>query len=237
MRPRPFILLALALGLAGNALSVRAQDQPAQPPANSPAPSPSPDAKQNQAPAKTPVKEHKIITNDDLASIGQSPGSGHSDINLNGINNCDRFCFDQVHNTAGFLLGPDVQWKRDLLHGIEKVSEDDKWQTALAQLARAKAKFCDLNGAKNDALADIADPRKVTEAEIAIDEEYDRKFKAAQQELNAAYADVDAAMRGYGGIIVAFMNIQKQRAVSAPCVLQMLRYQPYRPEPDYPNDP
>ena len=83
----------------------------------------------------------------------------------------------------------------------------------------------------------------MTEQELSIDEEFDRKFKVAQQELNAAFADADAVMRGYSGIVVPFMNLQKARVSSAPCVQpQPPRYRPYQPyqpyqPPDDPNDP
>ncbi len=248
MRQRPFILLALAVSLVGSATSARAQDPPAtsaaipdkpqQPSANSPTQAPGPDTNQPQEPAKPAARPHHVITNDDLADLGRNPGSGQSEIDLSGINDCDRTCFDSVHNTGAFLLAQSVDWKRDLLRGIEKVSGDGTWQGALLQLARVKAKFCDLNQEKNDTLAENADPKNVTERELAIDEEYDRKFRGAQQELNAALGDADAAMRNYSGVIVAFMRIQKDRASNRPCVLWRPRAsQPYRPAPDDPDDP
>jgi hypothetical protein len=252
MRQRLFILLALALSLAGSAISARAQNQPApvstpdkpkQPAVSSPSQSPEPDTNQPQDPAKPAPRPHHVITNDDLAGKGNLFGSASDDIDISNINDCDRNCFDHVRMGAPSLADAGGQWKRDLLRAIDKVTADAKWQGALAGLARAKGRFCQLAREKNEALANNANPRNVTEQELSIDEEYDRKFKAAQQELNAAFADADAVMRAYSGIVVPFMSLQKARVSSAPCVQpQPPRYRPYQPyqpyqPPDDPNDP
>jgi hypothetical protein len=252
MRQRPFILLALALGLAGSAVSARAQDQPTSPavsdrpkhpPTNSPSPALTPDASQSQEPAKPALKPHHVITNDDLTGKGDIFGSASPDIDISNINDCDRNCFDRVRMGAPGQADAAGQWKRDLLRGIDRVTADAKWQGALGGLARAKGRFCQLAREKNEALANNANPRNVTEQELSIDEEFDRKFKAAQQELNAAFADADVVMRGYSGIVIPFMSLQKARVSSAPCVQpQPSRYRPYQPyqpyqPPDDPNDP
>ena len=249
MRLRPFMLLAITLSLAGSAISTRAQDKPApaspspdkapQTPANPPAPSATLDGKQAQNPTKAALKEHKVLTNDDLKGIGQTPGSGSSEIDLSSINDCDRNCFERVRMSGSSLIDANGQWKRDLLQGIDKIRDDAKWQAALFQMARIKGKFCDLAREKNDALANMANPRNVTAEELAIDEEYDRKFKASQQDFNGAYADADAVKRTYSGIVVPFMTMQEQRVATAPCPQppppRYRRYQP--PEPDEPDDP
>jgi hypothetical protein len=253
MRQHPFILIVLAASLAGGAVCARAQDQPAAPGTNPdkpmqqpavdsgaqtpPGPDSGPNASTPQSPVKDAVKNHHVITNDDLGK-GDMVGSPSSEIDISNINDCDRNCFESVRRAAPSLADPAGQWKRDLLHAIDKVTADAKWQGALAGLARAKGRFCQLSREKNDALANDADPKNVTEREISIDEEYDRKFKAAQAELDAAFADADAAMRGYSGIVVPFMNLQKGRVSSAPCVQpQPPRYRPYQPPADPPDDP
>ena len=104
-------------------------------------------------------------------------------------------------------------------------------------LARAKGRFCQLDREKAEALANNANPRNVTEQELSIEEQYDRKYKAAQSELNAAFADADLVIRGYSGIVVSFMNLQKARISSAPCIQpRPSRYRPYQPPPDDPPD-
>jgi hypothetical protein len=249
MRQRRFILLALAVSLFGSGTSTRAQDQaakpaaapdkPQQPPAISPTQSPAPDANQPQEPAKPALTPHHVITNDDLAGKGGVFGAASAEIDISNINDCDRNCFDRVRMGAPGLADAAGQWKRDLLRGIDKVTADAKWQAALYEIARAKGRYCQLGREKNEALANNADPRNVTEQELSIDEEFDRKFKAAQQDLNAAYADADSVIRGYSGIVVPFMNLQKGRVASAPCVQpQQPRYRPYQPpQPDDPDDP
>ncbi len=251
MRQRPFILLALAVSLVGSATSARAQDQPAmpaatadkpqQPPVDSSTQTPAPDANQPQEPAKPAHKPRHVITNDDLAGKGDVFGAASADIDISNINDCDRGCFERVRTGAPGLADAAGQWKRDLLRGIDKVTADAKWQAALGEMARAKGKFCELGREKNEALANNANPRNVTEQELSIDEEFDRKFKAAQQDLNAAYADADAVIRNYSGIIIPFMNLQKGRVASAPCIQpQPARYRPYQPpqnDPDDPDDP
>jgi hypothetical protein len=243
MRQRPFILLALSLSLIGSAASARTQDQPAadkpqQPAADRLPPAAAPDPKQPQEPAKNPLKPHHVITNDDLAGKGDIFGSASAEIDISTINDCDRNCFERVRGGAPGLADPAGQWKRDLLHGIDKVTADAKWQGALAELARAKGRFCEIDREKSEALANNANPRNVTEQELSIDEEFDRKYKMAQAGLNAAFADADQQMRGYSGIVVGFMTMQKARISSAPCMQpQPPRYRPYQPPYAPPGDP
>jgi hypothetical protein len=184
------------------------------------------------------AKEHHVITNEDIEAERERLASANSDIDIGNINDCDRTCFDMVRGSSSYWLVQNTDWKRDLLHGIDQVSADTKWQAALFHIARMKARFCDLSQDKNDALANIADPRRMTEEEISVDEEYDRKFKAQQAELNSAFAEADAVMRSYGGIVVAFMNLQKQRASNRICVIRSpVMYRPYNSPRDDPDNP
>lgn len=165
-------------------------------------------------------------------------GSGSSDIDLSNINDCDAACFIWVRNAANYYVVRNTDWKRDLLHGVEQVTDDAKWQAALYQIARLKAKFCELNQDKNDELTDGANSKNVTEEELAIDEAYDRKFEAAQSALNSAYASADAVMRTYSGITVVFMNMQKQRAGYRVCLIRYpVLYRGYRMPLDDPDHP
>jgi hypothetical protein len=197
----------------------------------------SPNAAQAAAP-KPAAKAHHVITNEDIEAQHEQMASANSDVDIGNINDCDSTCFDWVRNSTNYYVVRNSDWKRDLLHGIEQVTEDTKWQAALYQIARLKSKFCDLNQDKNDALADMADPRKMTEDEIAIDEAYDRKFEAAQSDLNAAYANADSVMRSYSGVVVAFMSMQKQRAGNRGCVIRYpVMYRGYRAPVDDPYHP
>jgi len=249
MLQRPFILFVLALSLGGTAICARAQDKPAAPAASpekpiEPAVKPAgdaaplePEGSPSQGAAKSAEpKPHHVITNDDLPK-GEMSGSASLEIDISNINDCDRNCFETVRRGAPGLADPAGQWRRELLRGIDKVTGDAKWQAALDGLARAKSRFCRLAREKNDALANNANPRNVTEQELSIDEEYDRKFKAAQGQFDSAFADADAVIRGYGGIVVPFMNLQKARISTAACVQpQSSRLRPYQPQDDPPDD-
>jgi len=248
MRQRPLILLGLALSLGGGATCTRAQDQPASPAASPEKPQPPPEKPAGTAPPPAPetspapeqakpaeAKPHHVITNDDLGKGGASGAAG-SEIDISTINDCDRNCFEAVRRGAPGFADSEGQWKRDLLHGIDKVAGDSKWQGALGEIAQAKGRFCQLAREKNDALANGANPQNVTERELSIDEEYDRKFKAAQGQMNAAFANADAVIRGYSGIVVPFMNLQKTRVTNAACIQpQSSRNRPYQP-PQYDAD-
>lgn len=197
-----------------------------------------PSQAQDQAKPAEPAKPHHVITNEDIQAQRDLIASANSDVDIGNINDCDRTCFEMVRGQSGYWLVQNTDWKRDLLRGIEQVSGDPKWQAALFHIARVKAHFCDLSQDKNDALANVADPRKMTEDEISIDEQYDRKFKAAQAELNSALAEADTVMRTYNGIVVTFMNMQKQRACNRVCIIRYpVRYRPYNPPRDDPDDP
>ena len=75
-------------------------------------------------------------------------GSASAEIDISNINDCDRNCFDHVRMGAPGLADAGGQWKRDLLRAIDKVTADAKWQGALAGLARAKGRFCELDSGK-----------------------------------------------------------------------------------------
>ncbi len=225
------------------AANAPAADSNRQAPAAKPAaPGVSPDANAIPAPdssqdsAKPAAKPRHVITNEDIQAEHGRLASANADVDIGNINDCDAVCFQMVHNLANYYLVRNSDWQHDLLRGIGEVTDDPKWQAALFHIARMKARFCELNQDKNDDLSDVADPRKMTEDEISVDQEYDRKFKAAQAELNEAYAEADAAMRGYGGIILPFMTMQKQRAGNRVCVIHgPMFFQGYRPPVDNPS--
>jgi hypothetical protein len=191
-----------------------------------------------QGASKPAAKSHHVITNEDLEAEQAQLASAHSDIDISNINDCDATCFENVRVGSNSYVVRNTDWKRDLLHGIDQVTQDARWQSALYQIARLKSKFCDLSQGKNDAIANRADPQTMTEDEIAIDEAYDRKFQAAQSELNEAYVEADAIIRTYSGIVVPFMNLQKQRAGNRVCVIRYrVKYPGYRVPSDDPDGP
>jgi hypothetical protein len=235
------IAVGLALGAALCGVTVRAQDQPAGPAGAPDKPKPQADVSpatqqptplggKSQDPTAQPgngndapkpaAKAHHVVTNEDIEAQHELMASANSNVDIGNINDCDTNCFDWVRNSASYYLVRNTDWKRDLLRGIEQVTDDAKWQTALYQIARLKAKFCELSQNKNDALVDTADPKNMTENEIAIDEAYERKFHERQADLNAAYGNADAIIHSYSGVVIGFMNLQKQRAGNRTCLIR-----------------
>src|SRR5208282_1457461 len=101
------------------------QDQPAPAPAAGAAAKPQQAAQE----AKTPKKRRKrVITNDDLDGKGAGLYAQIAGIDLSRVNDCDRYCFEQVRQASQIPPGPNTQWKRDLLTGIDKVKADTTWQ-------------------------------------------------------------------------------------------------------------
>lgn len=171
-------------------------------------------------PAKAPDKPKKVITNDDLKGGGLGSGFSPADFSL--INNCNRACFEQVRQQAHIIPSTNPNWKHDLLQAIEQVRKDDDWQKYLRDLYEVRLKFCSLGNEKRDELARYTDPNNVTPRELAIDEKYDAKFTAAQNELRALDAREAALQRKYAGSPLAyqFMMIQMSRIQSANCYSQ-----------------
>jgi len=212
-------LFAASLCVAQTQQAPSSGAPPQTPPAQA-APAPDSQATPPQASAsatKPPTGRHHVITNDDLKGKGSIPYAESAGIDLSAINDCDRNCFQQVQTAAHIPAGPGTQWKRDLLAGIEKVRADADWQARLDELGEVKGKYCDLESAKNEDLAEHSDPKNVTEDEISIEEMYQRKFEALQSDLMSAENHAEAARINYSGIVVEFMYLQQQRIVNATC--------------------
>jgi hypothetical protein len=217
---------ALRVEIAIPATTALAQDaKPSSPekPTSDPAQQPSvtpPVTVALTPPVKTADKPKKVITNDDLK--GGAPGSGFSAADFSMINNCNRACFEQVRQQAHIIPSTSPNWKHELLQAVEQVRKDDDWQKYLRDLYEVRLKFCSLGNEKRDELARYTDPNNVTPRELAIDEKYDAKFIAAQNELRALDAREAALQRKYAGSSLAyqFMMIQASRIQSANCYSQ-----------------
>jgi hypothetical protein len=166
---------------------------------------------------KPPARPKKIITNDDLKGSGPTSGFSPADFSL--INNCNRACFDQVRQQAHVLPAANPNWKHELLQDVEQVRKDDDWQKYLRDLYEIHVKFCNLGMEKREDLARYTDPNNVTPKELAIDEKYDAKFAAAQNELRALDSRQAALQRKYAGSPLAyqFTLIQASRIQTATC--------------------
>jgi hypothetical protein len=226
----PKLMLALCLAAGGMPAPTQVSSQQntnqnertqGQQPAPKPPAGPvtvTPANSQPAAAANPQKKPHKrVITNDDLEGKGAGLYAQIAGIDLSRVNECDRYCYEQVRQASRIAPGPNTQWKRELLSGIEKVKEDGAWQGRLEDLARVKGKYCRLEQEKNEELARRSDPANVTKVELDIDDRYERKFQAEQGELISAYDRAEAVRRYYTGIVVQFMTLQEQRISNANC--------------------
>jgi hypothetical protein len=234
---RRFPALVVALWLFATLSPARAQAQqgqggPEAQPAPKPAePTPAANPPQDASAPKKETKPHKVFTNEDIEGKGAAMYPSSADfIDLNAINECDRYCFEQVRQASHIPPGSSPSWKYALLDGIEKVRADAAWQAILAQLASIKGKYCSLEAEKNVALARHAGPGTVTEGEIFTEEAYERKIRALQAETMAVYERAEPLHRKYSGAVVQFMTIQQQRIANVTCP-------PVRPADDPPDDP
>ena len=102
-------------------------------------------------------------------------------------------------------------------------------------MARIKGKYCSLEADKNADLVRHARPGTVTEGELSIEEAYERKFRALQQETAAMYERADPVRAKYFGAVVQFRTIQQQRIINVNC--PPAQRPVYQPVDDPPNDP
>jgi hypothetical protein len=188
---------------------------------------------------KPEQKPHKVITNDDIEGKSEAMyPSSTGGIDLSHINDCDRYCFERVRQASHIAPGSSSSWKHALLDSIQKVSADPAWQSILSQMARVKGKYCSLEADKNVDLTRHARPGTVTEGELSIEEAYERKFRALQQETAAMYERVDPVRAKYSGAVVQFMTSQQQRIININCPpVQRPVYQPADDPPNDPDDP
>lgn len=199
----------------------RQQQQDAKP---APAEKPPADAAQQApatpaAPAKPADKPKKVITNDDLKSYGDGGSTGGFLTGFGPINDCNKSCFDQVRMFARVDAAENPNWKREALDGIDWVRRDTEWQRYLRDVYDVRRKGCQLASDKMQELARFADPRNVTPQEIAIDEKYDGKIKAAQAELETVRARQDALLKRFAAnpYALQFATVQGMRLTSIYC--------------------
>ena len=136
MLPFVYLLTVLCCGASGHRAPTAASPIPAEQQQQDPKPSPTeqkpsdtppqqptaapttPAVPATPPPPKSPDKPRRVITNDDLKGGG---GSGFSPMEFSEINDCDRYCFENVRQLARAPTGSNPNWKRDLLQAIDRV--------------------------------------------------------------------------------------------------------------------
>ena len=245
---RQTVLLTLVFSLAGPAAFAQSPDPAASGPQTSPAPAPctancpqapakpvsaNPDATNPNAQGKPPAKPHKVITNEDFdARPRDVTVEGGRDL-LQTLNTCDRTCFDQVAQRASISGGYSARWKLALLDVVDTVKADGTWQGLLGQILGVQASACELQVKKTQDLQRFSDPRTVTHSELAIEREYEPKFREIQSRLNAALdrANAHIAKSSDSVLQASYMHLQAEKLVHATCRITVPR------QPDDTDDP
>lgn len=186
--------------------------------------------------AKQPAKPHKVLTNDDIDARPHDVSiQGLRDV-MQRINSCDRTCFDQVAQRAGVTGGYSPKWKVVLLEAVEIVKGDSDWQGNLGEILQVQGQSCETQVQKTADLRKYTDSRSVTPAELAIERQYEPKFRELHNRLNAALdrANAHIAKIGAGNLQAAYMHMQVDKLVHATCTINV----PAPPEDtDDPADP
>ncbi len=195
---------------------------PAKPPTANPA-----------SPAKPPAKPHKVYTNEDIdARPHDITIEGTRDL-LQQLNTCDRTCFDQVAQRAGLNGGSGPRWKLALLDAIEAVKADTAWQGILGEIIGVQGLACETQAKKTQDIQRFADPRNITPSELAVEREYEPKFRDIQNRLKAALdrANAHITKSSPGNLQSQYMHMQADKIVHASCTINVPR------PPDDTDDP
>jgi len=234
-----FVLVFLTAGLSASAQST---DPASSAPQTSPAPAPCA-ANCPQTPAKpatatpdSPAKPHKVLTNDDIDARPHDVAiTGGRDI-LQQLNTCDRTCFDQVAQRAGTNSAYSAKGKLALLDAVETVKRDMAWQGTLGEILGIQDQACETQVRKTEDLRKYADSRNITTSELAVERQYEPKFREIHNRLNGALdrANVHIAKVAPDNLQAQYMHMQVDKLVHATCTINV----PAPPEDtDDPADP
>jgi hypothetical protein len=228
-------ILALTLVSLAAALSASAQssDPASAPTQSSPTPAPC-TANCPQTPAKPaiatpdslpkpPPKPHKVVTNDDIdARPHDVTITGGRDI-LQQLNTCNRTCFDQVAQRAGVNGGYTARWKLALLDSIETVKADAAWQGTLGEILGVQGQACETQVRKTEDLRKYADSRNITPSELAVERQYEPKFREIHNRLNAALDRANAHITTVtaDNLQAQYMHMQVDKLVHASCTINV----------------
>jgi hypothetical protein len=175
------------------------------------------------SPAKPPAKPHKVITNDDIdARPHDITIEGTRDI-LQQLNTCDRTCFDQVAQRASLNGNSGPGWKLALLDAIEAVKADSTWQGILGEIIGVQALACETQVKKTQDIQRYADARNITPSELAVEREYEPKFREIRNRLNAALdrANAHITKSSPGVLQSSYMHLQADKIVHATCTINV----------------
>jgi len=177
------------------------------------------------SPAKPSAKPRKVYTNEDIdARPHDITIEGTRDI-LQQLNACDRTCFDQVAQRAGLNGSSGPRWKLALLDAIEAVKADAAWQGILGEIIGVQGLACETQAKKTQDIQRFADARNITPSELAVEREYEPKFRDIQNRLKAALdrANAHIAKSSPGNLQSQYMHMQADKIVHATCTINAPR--------------
>jgi hypothetical protein len=227
-----FFLVFATAGLSASAQSTdpasaaaASQSGPAPAPctANCPQTPGNPPAAAPDSQPKPPAKQHRVFTNDDIdAQPHDIIIAGTHDL-LQQLNTCDRTCFDQVAQRAGLNAGSSLHWKLGLFNAVETVKRDSAWQEILGGIVGIQAKACETQVQKTEDLHKYADSRNITPSELAVERQYEPKFREIRARLNAALDRANAHIATASPDIVQaqYMHMQVDKLVHATCTINV----------------
>lgn len=155
---------------------------------------------------------------------------------LQQLSECDRTCFDQVAQRAGVNGYSSPRWKLALLEAIDAVKADSTWRGHLGEILGVQDQTCELQARKTADLQHFSDPRSVTPTELAIERQYEPKFREIRGRLNTALDLANAYINknAPSPLQAQFMHFQVEKLVNANCTITV----PAPPEDtDDPADP
>ena len=227
-----FVLVFLTAGLSASAQSTdpasatptqQTSPTPAPCAANCPQTPAKPATATPNSPAKPPAKPHKVLTNDDIdAQPHYISIAGGRDI-LQQLNTCDRTCFDQVAQRAGTNSAYSAKGKLALLDAVETVKRDMAWQETLGEILGIQDQACETQVRKTEDLRKYADSRNITPSELAVERQYEPKFREIHNRLNAALdrANAHIAKNAPGNLQAQYMHMQVDKLVHATCTINV----------------
>jgi hypothetical protein len=132
--------------------------------------------------------------------------------------------------------GSGPRWKLALLDAIETVKADAAWQGILGEVLGVQGLACETQVRKTEDLRKYADSRNITPSELAVERQYEPKFREIKNRLNAALdrANAHIAKASPDNLQSQYMHMQVDKLVHATCTINV----PAPPEDtDDPADP
>ncbi len=129
--------------------------------------------------------------------------------------------------------GSGPRWKLALLDAIEAVKADTAWQGILGEIIGVQGLACETQAKKTQDIQRFADPRNITPSELAVEREYEPKFRDIQNRLKAALdrANAHITKSSPGNLQSQYMHMQADKIVHATCTINVPR------PPDDTDDP